>query len=208
MKKLSWSLVAAGMLGLGWLALPASARPCCPPVCVPSVIVAFAQATKPGGEFSMEVDARGALFRLEAEIDPAQLPKACAEAAEKAAPGGTVTRVLKDWIQGVTYFEVVKEIDGLRREVLMTADGRVVGGEDVLAKDAIPPGVLAAAAQAVPGGQVEAVERITGPEALGAVEHHVKTRADGEVVRVSVLPSDRVGRVVRKIRAEVKVPRR
>ena len=208
MKLLSWSLVALGTLGLGWLALPASARPCCPPVCVPSVIVAYAQATKPGGTFSMEVDAHGALFRLEAEIDPAQLPKACAEAAEKAAPGGSVTRVLKDWIEGRAYFEVVKEIDGLRREVLMTPEGRVVGGETVLKADGVPAGVLAAAALAVPGGEVQVVEAITGPEALGASEHHVKTKVQGEVLRVSVLPGDRVGRVLRKIAAEVKVPRR
>lgn len=207
MRKIAWMSLAAAVAGAAWFALPAGARPCCT-VCVPAVITEYARATKPGGEFTMELDACGRLWRLEAEIEPAQLPPACAAAAERAVPGGKVVRALKDWIDGCCYYEVVKEVDGLRREVLMLPDGRVVGGEDVLEPGSVPPGVLAAAATAAPGGEVEAVEAIHGPEALGGRETHVKTRVGGEVQRVSVLPDGRVGRVVRKIHAEVKLPRR
>ena len=203
-----WVAAVAVVAGAAALALPAGARPCCAPVCVPAVITAFARDTKPGGEFAMEVDACGRLWRLEAEVDASALPPACLAAAEAAVPGGKVTATRKDWIQGVTYFEVEKEVDGRRHEVLMLPDGRVVGSEDVLAADKVPPGVLAAAAQAVPGGEVAVVEAIRGPEALGGTEHHVKTKVNGEVQRVSVLPGGQVGRIVRKIHAEVKLPGR
>lgn len=207
MRKAMWIGGLAVAAGAAALAVPAGARPCCT-VCVPSVITSMAAETKPGGEFSMEVDACGRLWRLEAEVDPSALPPACLAAAEKAVPGGKVLHTFKDWIEGVTYFEVVKEVDGLRREVLMLPDGRVVGGEDVLPSGQAPAGALEAAAKAVGGGEVQAVEAIRGPEALGRTETHVKTLVNGEVLRVSVLPDGRTGRVVRKIHAEVKVPAR
>lgn len=207
--KAMFRLAVAAVLtaGVAWLALPAGARPCCV-VCMPSVVTEFAAAVRPGGEFSMEIDDCGRLFRLEAEVLATQVPPACLAAADRAAPGGEVKGVYKEWIQGNVYFEVIKAVDGLRREVMMRPDGTVVGHEDVLAPATVDAGVLAAADKVVPGGEVLAVERISGPEALGGMEYHVKTRLNGEVQRVSVLPGGQVGRVLRKIQAEVKIPRR
>jgi hypothetical protein len=174
---------------------------------IPQEIIALAQDTRLGGEFMLEVDASGKVISYAAQIDPAAVPAVCRDAIEKAHPGGKVQFAEKEIIDGKTYFELSKEIDGLRVEALATPEGAVIGGERVLPQKEIPADVVAAANKLVPEGEVIAVERIHGPESLGAPEHHVKKQISGEVVRIRVTDKGAV-EVLRKLKTDLKVPRK
>ena len=175
---------------------------------IPQEIVALAQDTRAGGQFMLEVDAAGKVIAYSAEIDVAQVPAACKDAIEKAAPGGKVVSAEKEIIGGTTYFEIEKEIGGLRVEVLATPEGKVAGSERVIRDKDVPAAVLSAANVLVPEGEVVAVERVEGPESLGAPEHHVKKKiSGGEVIRIRVTEKGAV-EVLRKLKSELKVPRK
>jgi hypothetical protein len=89
----------------------------------------------------------------------------------------------------------------------MTADGKVAGTERQIRPESAPPHVVPAANALVPEGEIVAVERIEGAEGLGGVEHHVKKKVNGEVLRIRVREKDAV-EVLRKLKAELKVPRK
>jgi len=177
------------------------------PLMIPQEIIALAQDTKVGGEFMLEVDATGKVIAYAAQIDPSAVPAVCRDAIEKAHPGGKITGAEKEIIDGKTYFELMKEIDGLRVEAVATPEGVVAGGERVLPQKEIPADVVAAANKLVPEGEVVAVEKVTGPESLGAPEHHVKKQISGEVVRIRVTDKGAV-EVLRKLKTDLKVPRK
>lgn len=174
---------------------------------VGEAVLAFARGTMPGGEFALEIAAGGGVGRLESQVALSDVPKACLDAADKHAGGGKATRADKEWIDGETYWQVTHEVDGLRHETLMKADGTVVGSEVVTKPEGVADGVLAASEKAAPGSELVVVERITGPEALGGSEWHVKRKLEGEVLRISVLDDLSIGRVYRKLMGETKVPR-
>ena len=50
-------------------------------------------------------------------------------------------------------------------------------------------------------------ERVSGPEAAYGEDFHVKVRVAGEVLRVSVRADGTVLRVLRKMRAEIRLPK-
>jgi len=174
---------------------------------VPKSIVSVAQDTKTGGELAFEIDENGTIIGVDAEIDPSKVPQVCREAADRHFPGGRVTGAEREWNGGKLYWEVVKDIDGQRIEILMNDDGSLAGHEKALRDREVPADVIAAARTAVPNGQLAAVERVTGPEAKFGEEYHVKIDVGGEQLRVGV-GGGKVIRVVRKMKADFRVPRR
>ncbi len=173
---------------------------------LPEVVAAFVHDTAAGGTFVLEATADGTVVNHEASVPLSAVPKALVEAADRHVLGGKAIAAEKEWIDGVTYWEVIKEVGGLPREILMKEDGSLAGLETVLRTDGAPKAVLEAAERAV-GGDPVVVEKVTGPEAMGGTEYHVKRRVDGEVVRVSVSEDGKVGRIYRKISAEMRIPR-
>jgi len=170
-------------------------------------IVALTQDTKPGGEVAFELAADGTIIGIDVEIDPSDVPQVCREAADRHFPGGRVIGAEKEWNEGRRYWEIVKEIDGKRFEILMNADGSLAGHEEALRPDEVPDHVLAVAMAAVPHGRFVVAERVSGPEAKDGEEYHVKIDVGGEQARVGVGGSE-VVRVVRKMHADFRVPRR
>ena len=196
------SLVALAAAA-GWMARSATE-----PVAIPRGIVALSQETRSGGQFVLEVGPAGEVIAYSAEIDPSAVPEACRDAVDNAHPGGTVISAAKEVVDGKTYFEIEKDVDGLRLEVLTTPEGRIAGFERALPAQEYPAAVLAAANGLVPDGEVAAVERVEGPESLGPPEHHVKKMmAGGELVRIRVTDQGAV-QILRKLKSELKTPRR
>ncbi|MCK6480635.1 MAG: hypothetical protein HUU06_10760 [Planctomycetaceae bacterium] len=163
--------------------------------------------TRPGGEFVVELSADGKVLGTASEIPLASVPAACIEGADRAAPGGVATSASKLVVGGKSYFMVVKAFRDRRVELMMNPDGTVAGKEDPLSPSEWPENVVAAARKAVPGGEIVAVEKVSGPEAMAGEAFHAKVRLDGELLRVSVSAKGDVVKVVRKMRAEVRVPR-
>jgi hypothetical protein len=107
----------------------------------------------------------------------------------------------------VRYWEIEKKVDGRTIELMIDDAGKLLGKEEELAKANWPEAIVKAANQAVPEGQITTVELVTGPEALGGTEYHVKKDLGKEILRISVLKDGTVTRYVRKIRGEFKPPR-
>jgi sulfur carrier protein ThiS len=57
------------------------------------------------------------------------VPAALVKAANERYPGGEVIGGEKEWAGGRIVWEVVKTIDGQTWEILVSADGEVMGGE-------------------------------------------------------------------------------
>jgi hypothetical protein len=174
---------------------------------VPKSIAMLAQDTKPGGDLAFEIDESGKIIGMDAEVDPSTVPLVCREAADQHYPGGRVIGAEKEWNAGKLYWEIVKDINGQRFEILMKPDGSLAGHEEALRRNDVPADVIAVAKDAVPNGRVIVVERVTGPEAKMGEEFHVKMQVGAEVLRVGV-GGGKVVRIVRKIRADFRVPQR
>jgi len=171
---------------------------------LPHDVIAIAQSTRMGGNFMIELDSDGSIVAYAGDVEVSTVPPKCVAAANAAAPGGHVVGAAREVIRGRSYWEIEKEVDGLRVEILVDDDGVVSGSERVLSASAIPAGIVDAARTLVPSGAVAAVERVEGPETKGGVEHHVKIEVSGELVRVRVTKSGAVERL-RKLRSETKV---
>lgn len=169
--------------------------------------VGGAQATRLGGEYVVEYDASGKVLATSSEIPLSAVPFACIQGADKAFPGGMAMTAYRLETGGKSYVTVVKRSGDRKVELMMNADGSVAGMENPLAPAEWPANVVAAAGKAVPGGQVVAVEKVSGPEAAAGEEYHAKVLVDGEQLRVGIAKDGKVVRVVRKIRAEVRAPR-
>ena len=174
---------------------------------IPAEVVALAAQTKPGGSFFIEFAADGTLLGADAEVTADTVPPALVAAANAKHPGGEVIGGEKEWAQGRIVWEVVKVIDGQTWEILVTTEGKVIGGGLALAPDAWPANVVEAAVAATDGGSVDAVEHVWGPEAWGGEYYHVKVTKDGDSLRVGVNQSGKVVRVVRRVPGQVRVPR-
>jgi len=169
-------------------------------------LVELARQTRTGGEFVIEVAEDGQVINADAQVELSSVPKAILEAAERELPGPAVDAEREIAI-GVRYWEIEKKVDGRTIELMIDDAGKLLGKEEELAKANWPEAIVKAANQAVPEGQITTVELVTGPEALGGTEYHVKKNLGKEILRISVLKDGTVTRYVRKIRGEFKPPR-
>jgi len=169
-------------------------------------LVELARQTRTGGEFVIEVAEDGQVINADAQVEMSSVPKAILEAAERELPGPAVDAEREIAI-GVRYWEIEKKVDGRTIELMIDDAGKLLGKEEELAKANWPEAIVKAVNQAVPEGQITTIELVTGPEALGGIEYHVKKDLGKEILRISVLKDGTVTRYVRKIRGEFKPPR-
>jgi len=169
-------------------------------------LVELARQTRTGGEFVIEVAEDGQVINADAQVEMSSVPKAILEAAERELPGPAVDAEREIAI-GVRYWEIEKKVDGRTIELMIDDAGKLLGKEEELAKANWPEAIVKAVNQAVPEGQITTIELVTGPEALGGTEYHVKKDLGKEILRISVLKDGTVTRYVRKIRGEFKPPR-
>ena len=169
-------------------------------------LVDLARQTKTGGEFVIEVDETGKVINADAQVDISRVPKSVMEVADREVPGPAFTAEREIADGGKQYWEVEKKVQGRSIYLMISEDGKVVGREDELPQSQWPPHVVAAVNKAVPMGAIRTIEKVTGPEALGGTEYHVKKDIGGEILRISVLEDGTVTRKIRKIKSEFKPP--
>jgi hypothetical protein len=174
---------------------------------IPRDVVNLARATKPGGNFYVEFDESGSVISADSEIAIEMVPFNCRAAADAAHPGGRVIGAEHEYAGGKLVWEVIKEIDGREFEILVSNEGAVIGGEEVLPTTLWPNAAVEAAKAAVPGGTVERVERVWGPESTGGEAFHIKMMKDGDSLRVGCGENGRVVRIVRRVNGQVRVPK-
>jgi len=169
-------------------------------------VVDLSRETRRGGEFVIEVDEKGNVINADAQVEISRVPKYVIEAADREVQGSVVTA--EHEIAGkMHYWEVEKKVQGRSIFLMVAEDGKIVGKEEELPQSGWPKHIVDAANKAVPAGVIRTIELVTGPEALGGTEYHVKKDFGGEVLRISVLEDGKVTREVRKIRGEFKPPR-
>jgi len=167
-------------------------------------VVDLARETRRGGEFVIEVDEKGNVINADAQVEVSKLPKYVIEAADREVQGSIVTA--EHEIAGkMHYWEVEKKVQGRSIFLMVAEDGRIVGKEEELPQSRWPKHVVDAANRAA-SGPIRTIELVTGPEALGGTEYHVKKDIGGEILRLSVLEDGTVTRKVRKIKGEFKPP--
>jgi len=166
-------------------------------------LVELARQTRTENEFVIKVAENGQMINADAQVEMSSVPKAILEAAERELPGPAVDAEREIAI-GVRYWEIEKKVDGRTIELMIDDAGKLLGKEEELAKANWPEAIVKAVNQAVPEGQITTIELVTGPEALGGTEYHVKKDLGKEILRISVLKDGTVTRYVRKIRGEFK----
>jgi hypothetical protein len=174
---------------------------------MPREVVDIARSTTVAGAFHVEYDADGRVVEAAGAVPLEAVPAKCRASADADRPGGRQTGAERVYVDGAMGWMVAMEIDGRALEILLRDDGTALGGEEVLPQSAWPAAVVQAAKAAVPGASLERVERVWGAEIRGAEAYHLKFLDRGESVRVGVSEDAKVLRVVRRLAAQVRVPR-
>jgi hypothetical protein len=174
---------------------------------IPARLVALYDEARPDGMIEIEADRDGGVVEMEAEVAVDALPAKVRESADKVVPGGRIIGAEIEYVGDRKAWEVQKDVDGKKHEIVMTEDGTVLEREIEIAREDAPQEVLDAATRAIEGGTFKSVERI---EIGGGSEtrFHVKLERDGASYKVVLAPSGNVLRKVREAKAEIEIPLR
>jgi hypothetical protein len=117
------------------------------------------------------------------------LPPAVLNAFKTAYPQAVIKGASKETEKDVTYYEI-ESVDGkMNRDLLYTADGKVVEVEEAVAPGALPSAVRQALAKAYPGHKVlKAEELVKGGQKYFELQIQVKDKKIG----VTVDPSGKI----------------
>ena len=152
----------------------------------------------------IQLDENARPVEVEYHILPAAVPANVMAAMDELHPGGRAVEAEKEFVGGVLYWEVTKEIDGLEIEAMFRVDGKLHSEElEVLSAD-VPEAVQQAVRERL-GGSVNKWEEIRNGQ-RDLVEYHAKVAADGMRYKIMLSPTGVVRGIVREIPAEIEVP--
>ena len=159
----------------------------------------------PAGLIEIELDRRGTIIEMEADVLVSDLPDAVLAAARAALGGAEITGAEREIHPDRTLYEVKFRENGRDGELLLDDRGVIRETERELSEAEAPAAVLESATAAVPGGAFKSVELIEiGSERL----YHVKLLRDGASYKIVLDPAGNVLRKVREHRAEIEIPLR
>jgi uncharacterized membrane protein YkoI len=131
----------------------------------------------------------------EESVDLAKVPPAVLKAAEKAVPGGKLTKAAKETENGKTIYEIAgKDAKGRDVDVSVTAEAVVLEVETVIPMSEVPQVVTAALATQAKEIKVSKAETVMKEGKLTAYEFAGKN-AKGENVEVEVSPDGKTVKV-------------
>ncbi|MHC5541014.1 PepSY domain-containing protein [Singulisphaera rosea] len=136
--------------------------------------------------------AAGVVARADDEetIAVKDLPKAVTDAVHAKFPKAKLTEASKEKEDGKTVYEVGLEDNGVKIDVAVSAKGKILEIEKTIAKDSLPPAVLAAIQAKYPKAQVKSAEEIAefeegeegeGPETFYEVDLSIAGKPNVEV---------------------------
>lgn len=156
-------------------------------------------------KIEIQMDKAGRIGEIEFHVDPARVPAAVRAAMDALHPGGPFTGAEKERQDGVLYYELTREVNGLEVEAMFTPDGKLHSEEIEVAEAAVPGAVKAAVATAYPDATVSKWESIHNA-ARALVEYHVKLVSGGQKVKVMVTPGGAITGAMLEVPAEIEVP--
>ncbi len=120
----------------------------------------------------------------EVALATGDLPTAVREAAMAAVPGMVIEEGAREVEDGRTFYEAAGSVDGAHVDVVCTEIGGLVAVERVVALDAVPAAVRAAALAKLPGLEITRAEKIhyggAHPEGRRGTYYELKGKADGK----------------------------
>ena len=156
-------------------------------------------------KIEIQVDKSGNFREIEFHVDPAVVPDAVRAAMTKLHPGGKHVDAEIERQNGITYYEVTSETDGIESEAMFLADGTLHSEENQVAESTVPDGVRAAIKASFPEGTVNMWEEIRDG-ARKLVEYHVKLTQRAHKIKAAVSLTGSLISAVREVPAEIEVP--
>ena len=95
------------------------------------------------------------------KVKMADLPKPVQDAVKEQTKGATIVGLAKEVEKGKTMYEVETKVNGLSRDLLFDASGKVVSVEEETTLDKIPAAAKAAIEKKAAGGKITRVETLT-----------------------------------------------
>ena len=156
-------------------------------------------------KIEIQMDKAGRVGEIEFHVDPDQVPSAVRVAMDNLHPGGPYVGAEKEREDGVLYYELTREVDGLEMEAMFHPDGKLHSEEIQVAVDKVPVAVQAAIAEVYSDAKVSKWEEIRdGNRAL--IEYHVKLESGGRKYKAVVTTGGVFVEAFHEILAEVEVP--
>ena len=117
------------------------------------------------------------------------LPAAVLEAFQTAYPKAVIKGTSKETEKGMTVYEV-ESVDGMmNRDLLYTADGKLLEIEESVAPGALPAAVRQALKKAYPGHKLLKAEELTKD---GRMLYELEVRSKGQVSEVTIDPGGKI----------------
>ena len=173
-------------------------------LCQRSLLIDVGEA-RSARKIEIQVDARGGIVEVEYHADPASIPEIVRQAMDRLHPGGPFTDAERELNDGVLYYELSREVDGLEVEAMFTAGGELFSEEVEVRAGDVPQAIRDAITAHLPGGTVAKYEEIrNGSREL--VEYHVKLDEDGRRHKLILSLEAQVMGDFLELVAEIEVP--
>jgi hypothetical protein len=170
---------------------------------LPPIVIEMYDQGAPDGVIEIEAERDGTIIEIEVGIDPAKVPQAIRDAADRDMPGGEVKGAELEYVGGKKAYEIKKSKDGLDYELVYDEAGTLIEREAEMKRADAPAAVMAKAMAIVAGAEFKSVEKITrGEEAT----FHVKVTKGGASYKFVLEEDGTVVRKVREARAEIEIP--
>lgn len=132
----------------------------------------------------------GSGLAQEKEIDARQLPTAVRAAFHAAYPKAVIQGAAEEDKNGLTCYEI-ESVDGnVRRDLLYSADGKVLETEESMDAAALPAAVSRKTAETYPGGSIEKAEKTT--DQSGKVRYDLLVRRGEKHFEISLDPAGKI----------------
>ncbi|MHC4471309.1 MAG: hypothetical protein ACYS99_10130 [Planctomycetota bacterium] len=148
------------------------------------------------------IDEKGQMGEIEYHISPKGVPEAVKKAMDELHPGGPYTGAEKEVNEGVLYYELTREVEGLEVEAMFLPDGTLHQEEVQVAEEKVPEAVRKTVESAVSGATVKKWEEIRGPDRK-LIEYHVKIAKGAKHYKVMIATDGKLLSVYREIPAEL-----
>jgi uncharacterized membrane protein YkoI len=127
----------------------------------------------------------------ETKVQMKELPPAVQKAVQQQSVSGTIKGFAKETENGATTYEAEMVVNGHGKDVSFDSTGKVVGIEEEVALDNVPPPVRSTIEKASSGGKLKKVEKVTegGTTSYEAAytksgkSHEVVVKLDGSLVK-------------------------
>src|SRR5260370_29663206 len=101
------------------------------------------------------------VLMADTKIKMQDTPKAVQDAVKEQTKGATIVGVAKEVEKGKTMYEIETKVDGLSRDLLFDANGKLVSIEEETTLDKIPAAAKAAIEKKAGAGKITKVETVT-----------------------------------------------